>query len=89
MAKKQNMVILGVFSMFLATQFSIIINPMLASLAAKYSDIPYSTVLLLSTINGLLSAPASMICGAIAGVKVSVFVLSRPDPDRRYGPLLL
>jgi len=61
---------LGVMSVFLLSQSAFILNPALANIAELYPEIPYSTILLLSTVGSLMLVPSSIVSGAIAGTKV-------------------
>jgi MFS family permease len=61
--------VLGVMAAFLVSQNAFIINPALSSLAAEYPNMPYSSILLLSTIVTLFAMPFSIIGGIVVGKK--------------------
>jgi len=61
---------MGVLSLFLIAQAAFIVNPALSGLAAQYSNIPYTSILLISTLPSLLMVPFSLIGGAVAGKKI-------------------
>ena len=62
---------LGVLSLFLIAQAAFIVNPALSGLAQQYTGVPYSTIMLISTLPSLLMVPFSLIGGAIAGKQIS------------------
>lgn len=69
--KKNNMAMtLGVLSIFLISQAAFIVNPALAGLAAEYPEVPYSSILLISTLPSLVMVPCNLIGGAVAGKKI-------------------
>ncbi len=60
----------AILSVFIVGQATFIVNPALNSLAEQFSNVSYSTVLLISTLPSLIVLPASIIGGSIAGTKV-------------------
>lgn len=68
--KKNTLITLAVLSSFLLLTGFGTINPALQNLAEFFPDIPYSTVVLLSTLPYLFAIPFTVISGALAGSKV-------------------
>lgn len=66
----------GVLPVFALAQSVQVINPALQSLSEYYADIPYSVVLLLSSIPSLVVIPVSSAAGALAGRKVGYRTLA-------------
>ena len=63
--------IISLLAVYFAANVIFITTPALNSWATEiYSDIPYSTVLFLSTISSLLMIPGSLIAGAVLGKSV-------------------
>lgn len=73
MEKKEikGMSTLGILSVFLIAQAAFIVNPALSGFAKQYPDVPYSAILMISTLPSLLIVPASLFSGAVAGKKLS------------------
>ncbi len=61
---------LAILSIFFLMPGGLIINPALQDLAQKFPQIPYTIVLMLSTLPSLTVVPSTLISGAIAGKKV-------------------
>lgn len=61
---------LAIMAIFFIMPGALIVNPALQSIADAYPHIPYTTVLLISTIPLLMVVPTSLLAGAIAGTKV-------------------
>lgn len=78
MSRKKSLALtlLGILPVFALAQSVQAINPALQSLSEYYADIPYSVVLLLSSIVSLVVIPVSSASGALAGRKVSYRALS-------------
>ncbi len=76
--KSPALVTLGVLPIFLVIQAPFVINPLMSALAELYAEagIPYSMVLMLSTITSLVQVPASLIAGALAGKHIRYKTLS-------------
>ena len=70
--------ILGVLAVFLCTQATFALNPALAQLAAKYTDLPYTVLTYLSTIPNLIGIPMGIIGGALIkkGMKYKTLILA-------------
>ena len=60
---------IGVLAIFSLPNVSFIINSALAALTELYPDVPYSSILMLSTITSLIVIPISLIAGNLAGKK--------------------
>ena len=78
MSRKKSLALtlLGILPVFALAQSVQAINPALQSLSEYYADIPYSVVLLLSSIVSLVVIPVSSASGALAGRKASYRALS-------------
>lgn len=63
-------IIIGIIMVCFMCQASMIVGPALADLSKAYPDIPYSNILLISTIPQLCGIPVALITGKIAGTKV-------------------
>lgn len=63
-------IIIGIIMVCFMCQASMIIGPALADLSKAYPDIPYSNILLISTIPQLCGIVVALITGKIAGTKV-------------------
>lgn len=61
---------IAVLSMFFVQMGVGTITPAIANIAAAYPDIPFTTLLLVSTLAVLMSVPATLISGRIAGTVV-------------------
>ena len=61
---------LGALSLFLVSQAAMLVNPALSSLAAKYPDVPFTSIQLASTLCSLMYVPTNIISGMISGKKV-------------------
>lgn len=71
-AKALNMkTVLGIIGVYLISQSAFIITPALANISALYPEVPYSSILLLTTLPTLLGTPATLFAGAVAGRKIS------------------
>ncbi len=68
--------LLGILSVFSLAQSTQVIAPALQSLSEYYQDIPYSRVLMLSSIVSLAVIPCSTIAGSLAGRKVKYKTLA-------------
>ena len=63
--------LISVLAVYFAANVIFIMSPAMNSIATNlYPDIPYGTVLLLSTISSLLMIPGSLIAGAVLGKQV-------------------
>jgi len=73
MDKKKNWVLAAIacLSFYFMGGTAGIISPALQSLAEEYPNVPFTTILLAGSIPSLLSVPASLLCGAMAGRKIS------------------
>lgn len=60
----------AVLSVFLMSQSAFIVNPALANLAQKFPSVPFSAILLISTLVTLMVVPFSIVSGAVAGKKI-------------------
>lgn len=60
----------GVLASFWLSPVTFILTPAVNSLANYYADVPYSQVLMLSTVVALMVVPFSLISGAVVGTKV-------------------
>lgn len=69
-------VIIGIMMVCFMCQASMIVGPALADLAAAYPDVPYSSILLISTIPQICGIPVALITGKIAGTKVKYKTLA-------------
>lgn len=68
--KKGNYI--SVLAVYFAAQVIFIMSPAMQSFSTNlYPDIPYSSVLLLSTISSLLMIPGSLLAGAVLGKRIS------------------
>ena len=67
---------LSVLSLFMLSQTSFIVNPVLSNLAALYPDVPYYVITMVSTVISLISIPMAYIGGALAGQKVKFKTLT-------------
>ncbi len=61
---------LAIMAIFFIMPSALIVNPAIQSIADAYPSIPYTMVLLLSTVPLLIIVPMSLISGGIAGTKV-------------------
>ena len=74
--------IVSLLAVYFAANVIFITSPALNSWATQlYPEIPYSTVLFLSTISSLLMIPGSLAAGVVLGKKVSF----RRSEERRVG----
>lgn len=63
--------VISLMAVYFAANVIFVTSPALNSWATQlYPDIPYSTVLFLSTISSLLMIPGSLAAGAVLGKKV-------------------
>ncbi len=58
---------LGVMPAFMGMQTLFIMNPAIAGMAELFPHIPYSTILLLSTMPLVVSVPITILCGSLVG----------------------
>lgn len=65
--KNQNFLKIAVLSVFFVQMGIGTITPALASIAAAYPAIPFTTLLLVSTLPTLISVPATLLSGRLAG----------------------
>ena len=68
--------LLGVLPVFALAQSVQVVNPALQSLSEYYAGIPYSVVLLLSSLVSLVVIPCSALAGGLAGRKVGYRALA-------------
>lgn len=61
---------LAISAIFFIMPGALIVNPAIQTIADAYPNIPYTTILLASTIPLLMTAPFSLIAGSIAGNKI-------------------
>ncbi|MBO4819362.1 MAG: MFS transporter [Firmicutes bacterium] len=76
MKKNNTTMSLGVLSIFLISQAAFIVNPALAGFAEQYSEVSYSTILLIATLPSLIMVPCNLIGGAIVGKKIKYRTLA-------------
>jgi len=70
MKTSQSKTSLALMSIFFVIPGALIVNPAIQTIADAYPTIPYTMVLMLSTIPLLIVVPMSLISGAVAGNKV-------------------
>ncbi len=68
--KNKNFLKIAVLSVFFVQMGVGTITPAIANIAAAFPDVPFTTLLLVSTIAVLMSVPATLISGRIAGTAV-------------------
>lgn len=69
--------LISVLAVYFAANVIFIMSPAMNSIATNlYPDIPYGTVLLLSTISSLLMIPGSLIAGAVLGKQVRFRIMA-------------
>lgn len=67
---RRNMIV--IMAIYFATNVIFIINPPMQGFATElYPDLPYNTVLLISSVSNLMAIPGSLISAAIIGKKIS------------------
>ncbi len=79
MIKKDTKISLSIMAIFFIIPGALIVNPAIQSIAQAYPEVPYTSILLLSTIPLLIVVPISLVSGAIAGTKIkykSLLILS-------------
>ncbi|MBF7097778.1 MFS transporter [Alkalibacter mobilis] len=70
MKKNHITTVLAVLSIYFLLQGKTAVNPSLQNIAQSFSEIPFTTVLLISTLPSIFVIPATIITGQIAGSKV-------------------
>lgn len=69
--------VIGVLGIYLAMGSTMIVNPVLAFIGQELNPgIPYSSLTLLSTLFSLAALPGALVCGAVAGRRVSYRALA-------------
>lgn len=69
--------VIGVLGIYLAMGSTMIVNPVLAFIGQElYPGISYSSLTLLSTLFSLAALPGALVCGAVAGKRVSFRALA-------------
>ena len=69
-------IVIGIIMVCFMCQASMIIGPALADLSKAYPDVPYSNILLISTIPQLCGIVVALITGKIAGKKIGYKTLA-------------
>ena len=67
---------LAVISLQFVAQTSFIVNAVLANIAEAYPDVPYSLILMCSTVTALVSIPSVLVSGFLAGRYVKYRTIS-------------
>lgn len=62
--------VIGVMAIFMITQIAFVVTPAMASLAAQYHEVPYTTFLLIASIATAGQTIFSLISGPVAGTKI-------------------
>ncbi|MDK2935624.1 MAG: hypothetical protein PWP16_21 [Eubacteriaceae bacterium] len=68
--KNKTFLKIAILSVFFVGMAVGTITPAIASIAAAFPEVPFTTLLLVSTLPTLLSVPATLVSGRIAGIKV-------------------
>ncbi len=68
--KNRTFMKISILSVFFVGMAFGTITPAIASIAAAFPDVPFTTLILVSTLPTLLSVPATLVSGKIAGTKV-------------------
>jgi len=76
MEKKGVLAQVAILSLFFISAGASVVNPALQGLAATYSDVPFTTVLLIATLPTLMYIPFSILAGALAGSKIKFRTLA-------------
>ncbi|MBN1317391.1 MAG: MFS transporter [Anaerolineales bacterium] len=76
MEKKGFLAQAAILSLYFISAGASVVNPALQGLAKTYSDVPFSTVLLVATLPTLMYIPFSIIAGVVAGSKIKYRTLS-------------
>lgn len=74
--KNRKLTVLAVMSIFFVAMGVGTITPAIANIAAAFPEVPFTTILLASTIPSLMIIPSTLIAGAVAGKKVKFKTLA-------------
>lgn len=70
-SEKDSSLLIGVMAAYFVTNATLIVNPPMEAFATQlYPEIPYGTVLLISTLASLFMIPGSLLSGAVSGKQI-------------------